>query len=124
MKKALSQLEQWTMDVIWASEQSTAEQIRIRLARKRVLKDSTIRTILRRLESKEYVKHTVEGRTYLYSGVDRPVRVAAQAVRQLIDRFCNGSVENLLVGMVDQEVIAPEELKRIAALIDQQRKKE
>jgi predicted transcriptional regulator len=123
MKKALSELEHWAMDLIWASSKSSAEQIRTGLQRKRILKDSTVRTILRRLEDKGYVKHTVEGRTFLYSGVEQPVRVAAQAVRQIVDRFCNGSVESLLVGMVDQEVIAPEELKRIASLIAQRRKK-
>src|SRR5260370_1416226 len=79
MKKALSELEQWAMDLIWASSKSSAEQIRTGLQRKRILKDSTVRTILRRLEDKGYVKHTVEGRTFLYQGVEQPVRVAAKA---------------------------------------------
>ena len=40
------------------------------------------------------------GRTNVYQGIDEPGNIAARAVRQIIDRFCGGSVEQLLVGMV------------------------
>jgi hypothetical protein len=40
--------------------------------------------------------------------------VATDAVRGIVDRFCNGSVENLLVGMIDDELITPEKLERLA----------
>ena len=64
------------------------------------MKDATVRTILRRLEEKGYVTHRVEGRTYIYRGLERPEKAAVSAIRQLLDRFCGGSVEQLLVGMV------------------------
>jgi predicted transcriptional regulator len=44
-------------------------------------------------------------------------------LRQLLERFCGGSVEQLLVGMVDQEVIGPRELKRLAEKINQRKDK-
>ena len=81
------------------------------------MKESTCRTILRRLEEKGYVSHRVEGRTNIYAGVEKPSNVAARAVRHIIDRFCNGSVEQLLVGMVESEVIDGDELKDLVSKI-------
>ena len=98
------------------------------LTRRHDLKDSTIRTILRRLEEKGYVEHDVEGRTYVYRPRVEPQNVAAQQVRGIIDRFCRGSVENLLVGMVDDNLITPDKLRDLAdkiaeAEVAQKRKK-
>ena len=81
------------------------------------MKESTTRTVLKRLEDKGYVRHRVEGRTNVYSGIDAPQHVAASAVRQIIERFCGGSVEQLLVGMVNNDVVEESELKRLAERI-------
>jgi predicted transcriptional regulator len=116
-KTQLSPLENTVMRVVWDRERVTAEQIRVQLARSRPMKDSTVRTVLRRLEEKGYVKHTTEGRTYVYSPTVASRHVATEAVRGIIDRFCDGSVENLLVGMIDDELITPEKLKQLAARI-------
>ena len=43
--------------------------------------------------------------------------IAAKAVRHIIDRFCGGSVEELLVGMVDNEVIDHRDLSELARKI-------
>ena len=73
-----------------------------------------MRTVLRRLVNKGFLTHSVVGRTYLYAALVEPERAAAQAVRRIVDRFCGGSVEQLLVGMVDDAVVGDRELKKIA----------
>lgn len=73
-----------------------------------------MRTILKNLEKKGYVTHEVRGRTFFYSAVDSKRAVAVEAARQLIDRLCGGSVRELLVGMVDNQMIKPSELRRLA----------
>ena len=105
------------MDVVWARGSATAEDVREALAERHPMKESTARTILKRLEDKGYVRHRVEGRTNVYSGIDAPQHVAARAVRQIIERFCGGSVEQLLVGMVNNDVVEESELKRLAERI-------
>jgi predicted transcriptional regulator len=111
----LGELEQAVMDHVWKHSPVSAEQCRDAVAP--TLKDSTIRTVLRRLEEKGYVEHEVSGRTYLY----RPARarhdVAARAVQKIVDRFCDGSVERLLVGLVDNDVVTQAELERLARKI-------
>ena len=103
---ALSGLENKVMRVVWQHGRATAELVRTALGGDE-LKDSTIRTILRRLEQKGYVGHEAEGRTYIYTPKLAPRNVAANAVRSIIQRLCNGSVEDLIIGMVDHEVVSP-----------------
>ena len=88
---------------------------------KRALRDSTIRTVLTRLEEKGYVRHEVNGRTFIYASVEPPSSVAVRAVKQIVDRLCHGSMESLLVGMVDDEIVNPEELQQIVNRLARQR---
>lgn len=118
-KPRLSALENAVMQVVWSKARVTADDVRQALPRRQDLKDSTVRTILRRLEEKGYVEHDVEGRTYVYRPRVEPHNVATQQVRGIIDRFCRGSVENLLVGMVDDNLITPDALRELAERIDE-----
>ena len=122
-RKPLTPLEQLHMDFVWANPDCTADMCREGLADQRALKDSTIRTILRNLEEKGYVTHRVEGRTFVYRALDTPRNVAVQAAQQLIDRFCGGSVEELLVGLVDNQVLEPKQLQRLAEKIASRKEK-
>jgi BlaI family penicillinase repressor len=70
--------------------------------------------LLRRLESRGYVTHRIEGKVFLYRAQVQARRIAARAVRQIIDRFCSGSVEQFLVGMVDEKVLSIDEIQRLA----------
>jgi BlaI family penicillinase repressor len=116
-RKPLSHLEHLVMEVVWRRGSATAEDVRGALAQRHAMKESTVRTILKRLEEKEYVTHRVEGRSNVYTGLDAPQNVAAGAVRQIIERFCGGSVEQLLVGMVANDVVDERELQRLAQRI-------
>jgi predicted transcriptional regulator len=106
------------MKVLWQSGSATAEEVRQSLSRAHPMKESTVRTILRRIEEKGFLKHRVDGRTYVYEPLIQAEEAAVSAVRQIIDRFCEGSVETLLVGMVDAEMVDPDELSRFAKRID------
>jgi BlaI family transcriptional regulator, penicillinase repressor len=90
----------------------------------RPMKESTVRTILRRLEQKGFVTHGIEGRTYIYRAAEGRQNVAVRAVRNIIDRFCGGSAEELVIGMVDNAVIDREQLEKLARRIAQGRSKE
>jgi predicted transcriptional regulator len=108
----LGELEHEVMQLVWAEGPVNAEDVREKLQRK--LKESTVRTVLRRLEGKGFVSHTVDGRTYVYRAVEARERVAAKAVKRIVDWFCNGSVEEVLVGMVDAKMLDREQLQALA----------
>jgi BlaI family transcriptional regulator, penicillinase repressor len=113
----LGELEREVMQLVWAAGKTTAEEIRERLARKP--KESTVRTVLRRLEEKGYVTHTVDGRTYVFSAAAARPQVAARAVKGIVDWLCNGSIEEVLVGMVDAQMLDSRTLQRLAKRIEQ-----
>ena len=111
----LGQLERDLLSIVWRLGNVTAEQVRE--AMDRPLKDSTIRTVLRRLEEKGYLAHELDNRTFVYRPAESRQRVAGRAVKRIVDWFCEGSVEALLVGMVDSKVLGREELRRLAERI-------
>ena len=116
-RKALSDLEHQLMEILWKNGSGTAEKIREALAPTHALKDSSVRTMLGRLEDKGYVTHKIEGKAFVYSGVEKPQSVAVRAVRQILDRFCDGSLEQLLVGLVENEVVDRAELEQLVKRI-------
>lgn len=115
--KNLGDVEQTVMDFIWSQGTATAESCREALASSRPMKDSTIRTVLRRLEEKGYLAHEVEGRTFVYRPSHARQNVAVRAVKNIIDRFCGGSAEELVLGMVDNAVLDRKQLERLARKI-------
>ena len=118
----LGELERDILSIVWRLGEATAEQVREGLDRP--LKDSTIRTVLRRLEEKGYLAHALDNRTFVYHPAQSPRKVAGRAVQRIVDWFCEGSVEELLVGMVDSRVVSRDELERLARRIAAAKKHE
>ena len=108
----LGDLEHEVMQLVWTRGPVTAEVVREGLSRR--LKESTVRTVLRRLEEKGYARHTVDGRTYVYHAAEPRARVAAKAVQRIVDWFCNGSIEEVLVGMVDTAMLDQKQIRMLA----------
>jgi len=116
----LGDLERDVLRIVWSDAPVTAETVRERL--NRGLKESTVRTVLHRLEKKGYLKHSLDNRTYVYSAAKAPGHVAAMAVKRIADWLCNGSMEELLVGMVDTDVVDPGQLKKLSDKVAKARK--
>jgi len=108
----LGELERAVLLIVWRLGSVTADQVREEL--ERPLKDSTVRTVLRRLEEKGYLVHSLDDRAFIYRPVQSRQRVAGRAAKRIVDWFCDGSVEALLVGMVDSKVLDRAELQRLA----------
>ena len=117
MRSALSDLDHQVMQAVWSSGPCTVEAVHQVVSRQRDIKEVTVRTVLRRLEHKGHVKHDVEGRAYLYRAVEAPRSLAARAVRNILDRFCHGSVDELVSGLVEANVLSDAELDALEASI-------
>jgi BlaI family penicillinase repressor len=110
----LTELQQAILDVIWDHGPATAEDVRKALKPRHPLTDSSIRTLLRRLEARGYLSHRIDGKAFVYRAEMPSQSVAARAVQHIIRRFCAGSVEQFLTGMVDEQIVSAEELQRLA----------
>src|SRR6186713_1139377 len=111
VKAPLTDLENEVMRVVWDSEPCSVEAVHAVVSRTRDLKETTVRTLLRRLEQKGYLRHESDGRAYVYRATEPELTLAARAVRQIVDRFCKGSLEDLVSGMVDAKMLSKSEIK-------------
>ena len=122
VRPPLTDLENEIMQAIWSQGSLSVEAVHEALSSSRKLKESSVRTMLRRLEHKGYLSHESRNRVYIYSASEPPQSLAARAVRQIIDRFCRGSVEELVTGMVDAKVLSDREMDQLAKLARRRRK--
>ena len=99
------------MDVIWRLGRATAEEIRAGLAEPP--HDSTIRTLLRVLESKGYVAHEAAGKAYVYAATVDRRQAQRQALGSLLAKFFGGSAEDLVLRLIEEERITPEQLDEL-----------
>lgn len=116
-KAELGELERAVMKLVWTHGSLTAESVRENLRRE--LKEATVRTVLRRLEAKGYVRHKVENRTFIYEAVEPRRQVAARAIKRIVDWFCDGSVDEVLVGLVDAKMVDRAQIDRLLTAIEQ-----
>jgi BlaI family penicillinase repressor len=117
VRSPLTALENDVMQAVWDAGPCTVDAVHRTVSRERSIKETSIRTLLRRLEQKGYLKHREEGRAYVYRAVQPARSLAAHAVRQIIDRFCRGSVEELVSGMVDAKVLTKGEMDRLEEFV-------
>ena len=117
VRSPLTELENEVMQAVWDAGPCTVETVHQSVSRGRSIKETSVRTLLRRLEQKGYLRHEEEKRAYVYRAVEPARSLAAHAVRQIIDRFCQGSVEELVSGMVDAKVLSKQEMGRLEDLI-------
>jgi predicted transcriptional regulator len=116
----LGDLEHEILTILWAGEEMTAVEVRKKVARN--LKDATIRTVLRRLEEKGYVTHSVEAGTFFYRPKESADSAAADAVKGILDRFCGGSVERALQALIDAALVEPKQLAAIAGKLQRRKR--
>jgi BlaI family penicillinase repressor len=121
VRAPLTNLENEVMQAVWDAGECTVDSVHQIVSRKRNLKETTTRTLLRRLEQKGYLRHGTDGRAYVYRALEPARSLAARAVRQIIDRFCRGSVEELVTGMVEAKVLSEVELDGLKKLVRNRR---
>lgn len=105
------------MDVLWRSGSATVAEAREALEDD--LAYTTVLTLFQTLEEKGHVRHEKEGRAYRYfPTVDREA-AGANAVRYLLRKVFRGSPELLLTHVLRARDLAPSELRRLRALLDE-----
>jgi BlaI family penicillinase repressor len=113
----LGDLEREVLQLVWDQGSATADSVQKALSKP--LKESTVRTVLKRLEEKGHLTHSVDQRTFVYEAAHTRGRAAAHAVKRIVDRFCSGSLEEVLTGLVDARILDRRELRRLADKIAQ-----
>jgi predicted transcriptional regulator len=101
------------MDVVWDLKSATVSDVVAALPKDEPLHYSTVLTTLRILEGKGYLKHTKDGRAYVYKPLVERDQAREKAVSHLLGRFFGGSAERLMLNLVERNNVSAGELKRL-----------
>ena len=120
----LSRRERQIMDILYRRGRATANEVMDALPGNPT--SSTVRTQLRVLEEKGHIRHEEEGLRYVYSPAVPRQAARRSALRHLVNTFFDGSAESVVAAVLGGEAsrLSPEQLDRIAELIEQARKEE
>jgi len=118
--ETLTPREAQLMDILWEHGPVTADQIREALPDRP--HDSTVRTLLRVLEQKRYVRHDVRGKAYVYRAALQRAKAERKAVRALIQRFFGGSAEALVQRVIEDKHLTAEQLEALKQEIEPTRR--
>lgn len=116
----LTEAELRLMDVIWRKGSATVAEVAEALPKPLGLAYNTVLTTMRILEDKGYVRHTNEGRAFLYHPVVGQKEASRNAVRRLLSRFFRDSPEELVLNLLEHEELSEQELTRIRKRISEE----
>ena len=126
MRNPLSDLgrrERQIMDILHRRGHATAAEVLAELPDPPSY--SSVRTMLRLLEKKGYVRHEWDGPRHVHRPTGNPEQVRRSAARHLLATFFDNSMEAAVVAMLGarEKPLTDEELERLARVIDQARRK-
>ena len=121
-RSQLSRRERQIMDVIYRLGRATAAEVHDALPDRPSY--STIRALLRVLETKGHLRHAADGPRYVYSPTVPRERARESALRQVVTTFFDGSTEAAVAALLDISAarLSDTELNRLAGLIAQAKK--
>ena len=107
------------MNVLWESGPQTVAQVVDALGKGRRKKPaySTILTTLRILEDKKCVRHTKDGRAFVYHAILEKQDARRNALRFILSRFFDDSPELLVQNVLDEQ-LDPDEVQRLRRLLE------
>jgi predicted transcriptional regulator len=106
------------MQVLWERGRATVGDVAEALPKNHAVAYNTVLTTLRILERKGYVRHTKDGRAFVYQAVVDRGQASGSALRQVLNRFFDNSPEALVQRLIEDESLAPEELERLTHRIE------
>src|ERR1700760_844178 len=114
----LTEAELRLMKILWARGESTVNDIAAALPKKAALAVNSLLTTIRILEQKGYVQHRKEGRAFYYVPVVAEEEAGSSEVRLVLNRFFGNSRERLMLSLLGDGDVTPEELQRLRDAIE------
>jgi len=121
--ETLTEAELRIMQVIWQTGPATVQHILDALTDSPALAYNTVLTTIRILERKGYLEHSKDGRAHVYSPLVEREDASRSEIRHLVGRFFSNSHEDLVLNILEDRGIAPEELNRLRSMLQQSEEK-
>ena len=116
--ETLTEAELRIMQMLWQNGPGTVQQILDALPAQPALAYNTVLTTIRILEKKGYVGHEKDGRAHVYRPLVERGEASRSEIRHLVSRFFRNSHEDLVLNILEDRGIEPDELERLRKMLD------
>ncbi len=113
----LTEAELRLMKILWHRGESAVGDLVSAMPEGASLAYNSVLTTIRILEQKGYVQHRQEGRAFIYSPCVAEYEASRTEIRHMMQRFFGNSRERLLLSLLGDDEVSPEELKRLKEAI-------
>jgi BlaI family transcriptional regulator, penicillinase repressor len=110
------------LEILWRLGEGTIEDLLQASGKNNLLNYKTVQTVLRIMETKEFVSHSVRGRAFVYQPRVKPHEIRRISLRSLLEKYFRGSRSELLVNLLEDERIEADELQELENLVRSHRK--
>ena len=117
--RAMSPAETEILRIVWQIGEATVQQVCKLLPPKRKIAYKTVQTLLRRLESKGYLKHRTEGKAYVFLPAVKREVVVKRTVLDFLDKLFGGDPRPLMQFLAEEGHIDAKDIERLRELIDE-----
>lgn len=116
--ETLTEAELRVMNVLWERGSGTVQQVLDSITSKPALAYNSVLTTIRILERKGYLKHVKDGRAHIFAPIVPQQEATRSEIRHLVSRFFKNSHEDLVLNILEDQGIEPEELTRLRKMLD------
>jgi predicted transcriptional regulator len=113
----LTEAELRLMKILWERGESAVGELVAAMPDGTALAYNSVLTTIRILEQKGYVQHRQEGRAFLYIPCVAEQEARRSEIRHMMHRFFGNSRERLLLSLLGDDEVTPEELQRLKEAI-------
>jgi len=117
-KSPLSPAQLEIMNVVWDRGEAGVAEIWQQLARRRPVARNTVQTTVARLAAKGWLRHRQVGNAFVYAPARPRRRVLGNLVSRLLDAAFGGSASSMMLSLLEERPLSPEEADRIRRMID------
>ena len=107
------------MKVVWELEAATVRDVYETLLARRKVAYTTVMTMMKILENKGYLNRKQVDRAYVYRPAQPKQRIIRAMVRDFVERVFNGSAEPLVVHLIEDRRLTPDEIQEIRRLMEE-----
>ena len=120
-KKAvtLTEAELRVMKVVWELGEASVNDVLSQLTGTPRPAYNTVLTTMRILERKGYLQHLKEGRAFVYRPVVSRQGAQRRALRHIVNSFFDRSPQSLMLSLIEDENLTPEDLERLQRMIEE-----
>jgi len=110
------------LEILWRLGEGSIEDLLRASGNDRPLNYKTVQTVLRIMENKKFVSHSLRGRAFVYRPRVKHREIRRVSLRSLLEKYFRGSRSELLVNLLEDERIEANELQELESLVRSRRR--